>query len=72
MDSLTRWRTRAFQARQRAAKLDNPRAKIAFLRLALRYNVAAARAAERPRGRARPTQISSSPQAAADIWLLFK
>ena len=52
MDSLTFWRARAFQARRRAARLENPKLKAAILRLAVRYNIAAARAAERQRRRA--------------------
>ena len=60
MDSLTYWRTRAFQARQRAAKLENPKLKAAMLRLAVRYNNAAARAAERQRRRGSLARSDSS------------
>jgi hypothetical protein len=72
MDSLAHWRSRAFQARQRAAKLDDPKARAEILQLAVRYNIAAARAAERQRRRGPSAQTSPSPQRAADIWLVFR
>jgi len=72
MDSLELWRWRATQARRRAAGLENPTLKSAALRLAFKYNIAAARAAQRRRMRRRPAPIARSPQPPAEICLLFR
>jgi hypothetical protein len=72
MDSLELWRARAIQARRRADRLENPKLKGAALRLAFKYNVAAARAVERQRMRRQSAPITRSPQPPAEICLLFR